>query len=207
MWGGKTSVLHSATIAFFPDARRRDPGPTGDSPLQGGVSWSRVFAREKWWGWPRTSMNRCVVFVSPQRVKAVPLRLPHSEDRPLRLALAGDPPPHDVGRKNERSALRNKSIFPGRASARSGTDGGLSAARRVRLVPGLRPGKMMGVGAEIADPPCGLSFLPHRVGRPLRLRHPASVSPWRAIHLPMMWCGKADRTLAPTTACMVLRTR
>ena len=37
-----------------------------------------------------------------------------------------------------------QSIFPGRASARSGTDGGLSADRRGQLVPGLRPGKMVG---------------------------------------------------------------
>jgi hypothetical protein len=97
-------------------------------------------------------VNRCVVFFSPQRVKAVPLRLSHSEDRPLRLALAGAPPPHDVGRQDERSALRNNSIFPGRASARSGTDRGLTAARRGQLVPGLRPGKMVGMAADIYEP-------------------------------------------------------
>ncbi len=36
-------ALHS----FFPEARRRYPGPTGGSALQGGFGWSRVFAREK----------------------------------------------------------------------------------------------------------------------------------------------------------------
>lgn len=36
-----------APHSFFPEARQRYPGPTGDSSLQGGVGWSRVFARER----------------------------------------------------------------------------------------------------------------------------------------------------------------
>ena len=82
---------------------------------------------------------------------------------PLRLALAGDPPPHIVGRKV--GAHTRLPIFPGRASARSAVLPSFSLGRRCRGAtdegdqhpgtgmspsPGLRPPSPGGEGKAAA---------------------------------------------------------